>query len=156
MEVDGKLKQHQKTSGRSVTPRQQQKPTEAVSALAQPPAAADEASPSPLSKRQQRQAQRLQDFQEKKRAAAVQEFVARGYDLATAQATVARAERKRLELAAAARAVPMQAEAVGVDGRPPRRRRGCSTAVMRCHPRRAECESAVGAAGLGVGSEHWQ
>ena len=48
--------------------------------------------------------------------AAVQELVAKGCDLTVAQASVARAEQKRLELAAAARATPM--EAVSVDDLP--------------------------------------
>ena len=69
---------------------------------------ADEASPPPLSKRKQRSAQRLQEYQEKKRADAVAELVAKGCELAIAQANVARLERKRLEERAAARAVPME------------------------------------------------
>ena len=68
----------------------------------------EEASPSPASKRQQRSARRLQEYQEKKREAAVAELVAKGCELAIAQASVARLERKRLEERAMAQAVPMQ------------------------------------------------
>ena len=78
------------------------------------------APPSPaLSKRQQRSAQRLQEFQEHKRAALVQGLVSKGADPEVARSTVAREERKRLELVAAQRAAPMEQEAGSVEGRPP-------------------------------------
>ena len=60
-------------------------------------AKAGESSPSPLNKKQQRSAQRLQEFQEKKRATLVQELVSKGTELSVAQGIVARDERKRPE-----------------------------------------------------------
>jgi hypothetical protein len=68
--------------------------------------------------RQRRSSQRLLVFQEKKRVAAVQELVSRGVDPVVARGVVERAELKRLERAAGARASPMEAEA-SVGGRPP-------------------------------------
>ena len=56
-----------------------------------------EAPPSPaLSKRQQRSAQRLQEFQEQKRAALVQGLVSKGADPEVARSTVAREESGRV------------------------------------------------------------
>ena len=80
---------------------------------------AGDAPPKPLTKRQQRSAQRLQEYQEKKRAAAVQELVDKGCELSVAQAKVARLERKQLEERAQAGAAPMEEDATSVDGRPP-------------------------------------
>ena len=79
---------------------------------------ADDASPTPLSARKQRSARRLQEFQEKKRAAAVQDFVTQGADPVVAQEKVARLERKRLERIAADCVAPMEAEP-SIEGRPP-------------------------------------
>ena len=84
-----------------------------------PPAASGETPPPSVSKRSERSRKRLLEFQEKKRAAAVQELVAKGCDLAVAQATVARDERKRLEERTKAGAAPMEEDAASVDGRPP-------------------------------------
>ena len=113
-----------------------QKPME-TTAPKQPSVAADEASClSPLSKRQQRSMQRLQDFQEKKRATLVQELVSKGTDLIVAQGIVARDERKRLEDATAHHAAPMDAEAASAEGRPP----GSQAAAAQRHlvsPKRA-------------------
>ncbi len=58
---------------------------------------ADDASPTPLSARKQRSARRLQEFQEKKRAALIAEKVAMGMDTKVAEAAVRRDEAKRLE-----------------------------------------------------------
>ena len=57
-----------------------------------------EAPTPPLSKRQQRSAARLLEFQEKRRDAEVQRTVARGGDLVYAHEKQQRAERRRLEL----------------------------------------------------------
>ena len=64
--VTGLLKQQKVTP--TLLHKVQKKPTESV-APTLPSAMVDKASPSPLNKRQQRSAQRLQEFQEKKRAA---------------------------------------------------------------------------------------
>ena len=102
-------------------PRQEQKkPTETV-APTLPSTANGETPPPPRSKRKQRSAQRLLDFQEKKRAAAVQKQILQGADPIVAQETVARSERRRLEIIAqlaVARATPMEAES-SIEGRPP-------------------------------------
>ena len=118
-------------------PRQEQKkPTETV-APTLPSTANGETPPPPRSKRKQRSAQRLLDFQEKKRAAAVQKQVLQGADPIVAEETVARSERKRLEMIArmaADRATPMEAES-SIEGRPPgeeRQPRG-----QRARPKRA-------------------
>ena len=58
---------------------------------------ADDASPTPLNARKQRSARRLQEFQEKKRAALIAEKVAMGMDTKVAEAAVRRDEAKRLE-----------------------------------------------------------
>ena len=76
VEITCVLKQH-KVTGRRATPGQQKKPTEAV-ASKPPPAVSGEAPPPSVSKRRERSRQRLLEFQEKKRAAAVQELVAKG------------------------------------------------------------------------------
>jgi hypothetical protein len=83
----------------------------------QPTAVVDEASPQPRSKRAARSAQRLLDFQERKRAAAIAALVEQGTDAGVAAGQVARVEAKRLEAAAAARtgSAPMET----IDGRPP-------------------------------------
>ena len=65
------MKQQHKVS--KIKPCAARKPTEAVAQKQPAPAAADEASPPPPSKRKARSAQRLQEFQEKKRA----EFIAK-------------------------------------------------------------------------------
>ena len=67
--------------------REQKKPTETV-APTLPSTANGVKPPPPHSKRQQRSALRLQDFQEKKRAAAVQDFVTQGADPVVAQEKV--------------------------------------------------------------------
>ena len=59
------------------------------------------------------------EFQEQKRAAAVQELVAEGCELSVAQAKVARLERKRLEERSKARAAPMEEDAASSEGLPP-------------------------------------
>ena len=84
-----------------------------------PSTPADESSPAPLSKRQQRSAQRLQEFQEKKRATLVQQLMSQGMELSIAQAHVARDERKALEHITAQRASPMEAETAAIEGPPP-------------------------------------
>lgn len=98
----------------------QQKPAVSVAPTQHPSTtgAASPSPPSPRTSRQRRSSQRLLAYQEKKRAAAVQEFVSRGVDPVVARGTVERAELKRLERIAAARASPMEAEA-SVGGRPP-------------------------------------
>lgn len=111
------LKQHRSAPPRS--PAQvQTKPVEPARPTL-PSATTGDAPAKPLTKRQRRSAQRLKDFQEKKRAAAVEELVASGCELITAQGIVGRAERKRLEQATESCAVPMEAEACSVEGRPP-------------------------------------
>ena len=114
------LKQHKLTPCR-LGHKEQKKPAEPA-APTLPSATAGDAPPKPLTKRQQRSAQRLMEFQEQKRAAAVQELVAKGCELSVAQAKVARLERKRLRGAREGRR--------GADGGgrrlrrwPPRRRR---------------------------------
>ena len=97
--------------------REQKKPTETV-APTLPSTANGVKPPPPHSKRQQRSALRLQEFQEKKRAAAVQDFVTQGVDPVVAQEKVARLERKRLERIAADCVAPMEAEP-SIEGRPP-------------------------------------
>ena len=67
--------------------REQKKPTETV-APTLPSTANGVKPPPPHSKRQQRSALRLQEFQEKKRAAAVQDFVTQGADPVVAQEKV--------------------------------------------------------------------
>ena len=57
----------------------------------------DDASPTPLSNRKRRSARRLQEFQEKKRAALIAQKVATGMDTKVAEAAVRRDEAKRLE-----------------------------------------------------------
>ena len=94
-----------------------EKPTETV-APTLPSTANGVKPPPPHSKRQQRSALRLQEFQEKKRAAAVQDFVTQGVDPVVAQEKVARLERKRLERIAADCVAPMEAEP-SIEGRPP-------------------------------------
>ena len=107
IKITGMLKQHKVNKVLRMGLQQQQ----AEAAVPQQPSAtSDEASPPPASKRKQRSAQRLQEFQEKKRVAAVAELVAKGCDLAVAQATVARDERKRLEERSVTGAAPMQTE----------------------------------------------
>ena len=69
---------------------------------------ADDASPTPLSARKQRSARRLQEFQEKKRAALLAEKVATGMDTNVAEAAVRREEAKRLERLKADKAAPME------------------------------------------------
>ena len=76
-----------------------------------PSATAGDAPPSAGGKRKKRSAQRLQEFQEKKRAGFIAELVAKGCELGHAQEAVANAERKRLERIARARAQPMEADA---------------------------------------------
>ena len=97
--------------------REQKKPTETV-APTLPSTANGVKPPPPHSKRQQRSALRLQEFQEKKRAAAVQDFVTQGADPVVAQEKVARLERKRLERITADCVAPMEAEP-SIEGRPP-------------------------------------
>ena len=58
---------------------------------------ADDASPTPLSARKQRSARRLQEFQEKKRAALIAKQVAMGMSTEAAEAAVRCDEAKRLE-----------------------------------------------------------
>ena len=111
------LKQHKQTPCRLVH-KAQKKPVEPAEPTL-PSATAGDAPPKPLTKRQQRSAQRLQEYQEKKRAAAVQELVDKGCELSVAQAKVARLERKQLEERAQAGAAPMEEDATSVDGRPP-------------------------------------
>ena len=115
--IPTRLLKQQKVKGYRATPGQQKKQTESV-ALKPPPAASGETPPPSVSKRSERSRQRLLEFQEKKRAAAVQEEVAKGCDLAVAQAKVARRERKRLEERMKARAAPMEEDAASIDGRP--------------------------------------
>ena len=67
MDVIGVLKQHTRTP-RPLVHKVQKKPVEAA-APKLPSTAADDTSPPSLSKRKQRSAERLQDLQEKKRAA---------------------------------------------------------------------------------------
>ena len=67
--------------------QEQKKPTETV-APTLPSTANGVKPPPPHSKRQQRSALRLQEFQEKKRAAAVQDFVTQGADPVVAQEKV--------------------------------------------------------------------
>ena len=67
VDVIGVLKQHTKTP-RPVVHKVQRKPVEAAEPKL-PSTAADDTSPPSLSKRKQRSAERLQDYQEKKRAA---------------------------------------------------------------------------------------
>ena len=102
---------------KAVLRREQKKPTETV-APTLPSTANGVKPPPPHSKRQQRSALRLQEFQEKKRAAAVQDFVTQGADPVVAQEKVARLERKRLERIAADCVAPMEAEP-SIEGRPP-------------------------------------
>ena len=111
------LKQHKLTPCR-LGHKEQKKPAEPAEPTL-PSATAGDAPPKPLTKRQQRSAQRLMEFQEKKRAAAVQELVAKGCELSVAQAKVARLERKRLEERTKAGEAPMEEDAASVDGRPP-------------------------------------
>ena len=87
-----------------------QKLAEAASRMRPKPAADEASAPPALSKRQQHSAQRLQEFQEKKRAALVQELVSKGTDSVVAEGIVARDERKRLEYIVAHRATPMDAQ----------------------------------------------
>ena len=110
------LKQHKLTPCR-LGHKAQKKPAEPA-APTLPSATAGDAPPKPLTTRQQRSAQRLMEFQEQKRAAAVQELVAKGCELSVAQAKVARLERKRLEERTKAGAAPMEEDAASVDGRP--------------------------------------
>ena len=95
----------------------QKKPAETV-APTLPSATAGDAPPKPPSKRQQRSILRLQEFQEKKKAAFVAELAARGCEHSHAVAAVARAERMRLERIAASRAAPMEADAAPSEGHP--------------------------------------
>jgi len=118
VDIIGVLKQHTKVPCKVVS-KVQKKPTETV-APTLPSATAGEAPPPPLSKRKQRSAQRLQDFLERKRAAAVAELVAKGYRLEVVRGVVARAESKRLERIQAARAAagaptPMELWRIAVD-----------------------------------------
>ena len=64
----------------------------------------DSSSPRPPSKRQQKQAQRLEEFHEKKRQANVAAKVAAGVPHEVAVAAVAREEQKRIEAIAKSRA----------------------------------------------------
>ena len=68
-------------------------PTKTKDAV-QPPPAREEASPPAVSKRKQRSAQRLLEFQEKVRAAKIANAVAQGCDPVLAQVAQARLERK--------------------------------------------------------------
>ena len=118
--------------------KEQKKPAEAAA----PPllsAKVGEAPPSPaLSKRQQRSAQRLQEFQERKRATLVQGLVSKGTDPEVARGIVAREERKQLELVAAQRAAPMEQEAGSVEGRSPGSQ--AAGAQLGVGPKRARTE----------------
>ena len=111
------LKQHKQTPC-SLGHQVQKKPAEPAEPTL-PSATAGDAPPKPLTTRQQRSAQRLQEYQEKKRAAEVQELVVKGCELSVAQAKVARLERKRLEERTMAGAALMEEDAASVDGRPP-------------------------------------
>ena len=91
-----------------------------------------------LYKRQQRSAQRLQEFQERKRAALVQGLVSKGTDPEVARGIVAREERKQLELVAAQRAAPMEQEAGSVEGRSPGSQ--AAGAQLGVGPKRARTE----------------
>ena len=131
----GVLKQHDKPAkSRKVL----QKPAEAV-APKQPSVVVDEASPPPPSKRQQRSAQRLREFQEKKRANSVAAFVASGKDPDTAKALVAQLESRRLERIAQA---PMETETGPVED-VPQREAVLSRRQSRCEgqPRGTEGQS---------------
>ena len=104
IEVTGLMKQQRKVS--KIKPCAARKPTEAVAQKQPAPAAADEASPPPPSKRKARSAQRLEDFQEKKRAAYIAKYIAacgeNSPDLAPEEAlqratlSLAKLERSRL------------------------------------------------------------
>ena len=119
MDIIGKLKQQPKKSGRRVVPRQPKQSTETVESSAPPTTAAGEKQPPSLSKRQQRSARRLQEYQEKKRLAAEQDYVASGMDPVVAKSNVARDERRRLERIAAQHTAPMEMDSSSVDGHPP-------------------------------------
>ena len=136
VEITGVLKQPQVAKTRTKR-KAQQGPAE-TAASEQPSTVADEASPPPLSKRKQRSAQRLLEFQEKKRAALVHELVSKGTELSVAQGIVARDERKRLEHVAAQRAAPMEEEANSVEGRPPGSQ--AAAAQLGVGPKRARFE----------------
>ena len=119
IEIYNKRKPHKLE--KEVVQQKQQKPVEAA-VLELPLATDGEAPPPPLSKRQRRSAQRLQEFQEKKRAAEVAEVLA---DPATSIRTeegaryyVARRERQRL---LARRPTPMDdssSDVSSVEGQP--------------------------------------
>lgn len=85
---------------------------DAVRAPKAPPVARGASPPRPPNGRQKQRAQRLLDFQEKKRKAAIAEKVAAGVDEAVAAAAVAREEQKRLDARSAARAAQAGADAV--------------------------------------------
>ena len=68
----------------------------------------DDASPTPLSNRKKRSARRLQEFQEKKRAALIAKKVAEGMDNKIAEAAVRRDEAKRLEGRSTTDSAPME------------------------------------------------
>ena len=121
--------QHRMIPGRRATHGRQQ-PAETAVQKQSMPTAVDEASPPALSKRHQRSAERLQEYQEKKRAALVAELVSKGTDSTVAHGIVARDERKRLEQIAARRAAPMEEEADSVEGHPP----GTGAAAAQRHP----------------------
>ena len=106
--VTAKLKQ----SGVSekVVPEDPKLPVEAAGRTTSSAMAGD-APPSSGGKRTKRNAQRLQEFQEKKRAAFVAELTAKGCELRHAQEAVASAEQQRLERIARKRAQPMEADA---------------------------------------------
>ena len=72
-------------------------PAASVAAPATPMEVSGEAPTPPLSKRQQRSTTRLLEFQEKKRAAEVQRYVANGTDLVYAHEKQQRLEMKRLQ-----------------------------------------------------------
>jgi len=109
VEITGVLKQPQVAKTRTKR-KAQQRPAE-TAASEQPSTVADEASPPPLSKRKQRSAQRLLEFQEKKRAAMLVRYEGR-------QDVVERLERKRLERIASSKAACVQQAAPVPDAEP--------------------------------------
>ena len=102
---------------------------------------------SPPNKRQQRSAQRLQEFQEKKRAALVHELVSKGTELSVAQvklwrvtsgsglSTSRRSARRRWRR----RPTPSKA-ARPAHRRQPHSLEWAQSGLALSHPKRAECE----------------
>ena len=107
--VTAKLKKQSEVSEK-VVPEDPKLPVEAAGRTTSSAMAGD-APPSSGGKRTKRNAQRLQEFQEKKRAAFVAQLTAKGFELRHAQEAVASAEQQRLERIARKRAQPMEADA---------------------------------------------